>query len=615
MGFRCWLVSLLFVSLPVGLATPSGAVGDDHYIAISADQSLAQPVVIDPLHQALAPGDTVTWDNTQWNRYVDIDDPSGNRWCRLWGDSSGEWDSRCTIDPGLPAGIHGYTVTHQTDGARTAFLCVTEASVVNITSPPAGQPILGSVQVAGTASSDLGIDRVEVRVIGGAWSVADGTSSWSAEVFTQGATAGANQLEARLIYENCSLATDELAVFVQDPPVLDLAVTRMYAQRQQDLLGTVYDIEWEAVNAGNTPATVRAHLERKDGSQWVEEQTIFRTIQAYSQEAGYYHSGPMADGLKWRLRLEVLSSQASDLTPLDHVAYWPPGGDGATPTIVAKAGRFDAADLTLDEGSQVAWQWSGADHGIIGPGGQVWCTPTDQLGRLCYLNLPSAGRFDYQASDNAAISGILRLPGAPPTFDFVDLGPDPVSGTIVFAGTASSPHGVRFLELRIGDGDWFDVEPASWSLEVDTLGYLNGPLVLAARATGEDDSVGEDSITLTVDNPLVPDLSPTALTVTDGTLTDPVVRIVATIENLGNTQATVDVILRGYEGGAWRDVDRRTVTVDAFSEVRQFMRWRCETCIGGHTAQVVVDPDGLVSERDEDNNARYTRVTFRSLST
>ncbi len=613
MGFRCWLVSLLFVSLPVALVAPAAAVGADHYISIEVDYDLSDPVVINPLHQTLQPGDTLTWDNMEWNRYIDILDSSGTRWCRLWGDSSGQTASRCTLDPGLPVGFHTYFVTHQTEGTRAAFLCVTESSSINITSPPSGYAFGGSVAVTGTAASDLGIDRVEVRAGGGPWTVAEGTASWSVVVSTEGATTGAGELEARAVRQQCNVATSAIEVVITDTPVLDLAVTRMYAQRQDELLGNYYSISWSAANTGNSGASVIAHIERLSGIAWIAETTVSLAMDAYSARDGFYESGLLPSGIKWRLRLEVVEASTADNTPLDHIGYWPYGGPGAPQTILARRASFGTPDLTVTEATQVAWQWFGAEYGITGEGGVPWCPATADFGALCYVSLPSAGRFDYAASTDAAVSGILRLPGDPPEFSITPL-PEPVTGTIRFEGVASSPHGVRFLDLRVGSGEWFSVDPlAPWSHAVDTLAQHNGPLELAVRATGEDNSASQASIVVVVDNPLMADLTPSAVTVQDGTLTDSTARVVATISNTGNTPATADVILRVYASGVWSEVDRRTVTVGAFSDVGQSLRWRCDTCLGSYSAQVIVDPENTVAERDETNNLHSTNLRYRTV--
>ncbi len=558
----------------------------------------------------------MTWDNTEWNRYVDINDPDGVRWCRLWGESSGESASRCTVTPDLRVGFHTYVADHQTEGSRSGTLCVTEASVIDITSPLEGESIADSAVVAGTASSDLGIDYVEARVRGGPWALAEGTTDWTATVSTDGTVPGPSEIEVRLVRQDCPLATEAIEVTLLDDPILDLGVTRMFAQRQTEIYGTYYDIRWEVTNTGNTPATAVVHLEREDGDGWLDTHYQTVIIEAYDKASGFYESRPMDDGLQWRARVEVTESEADDATLLDHVAYWPARGDGTPQTIVARKAEFDTPDITLTRGSQVAFQWFGADHGVLGPGGQEWCPETSDLGRVCYVVLPGAGRFDYEASDDADINGIVRLPGDPPTFDFPDFGNGTVSGTILFEGSVTSPYGVRQLELRIGSADWFDVDPAEpWSESIDTLEYLNGPLVLAARATGEDDSMSEANVTVTVANPEVPDLVPTNVRSHDGTLTNANAFVTATIGNEGNVATTTDIILLGYLDGAWTEVDRRTITVDPFSDYVQLLRWRCQACIGTYDYMVVADPDGVIEERNEQNNSMAGTVAFRTVST
>ena len=74
----------------------------------------------------------------------------------------------------------------------------TTPPVVQITSPPSGSLVYtSSVRAEGTASdSGRGVDRVEVRLNGGPWTLAAGIDSWSAEIALP---TGTNLIEARAI--------------------------------------------------------------------------------------------------------------------------------------------------------------------------------------------------------------------------------------------------------------------------------------------------------------------------------------------------------------------------------------------------------------------------------
>jgi hypothetical protein len=76
----------------------------------------------------------------------------------------------------------------------------TSAPTVSISSPASGATVDGVITVAGSASDNVGVARVEVSVDGGAWAAANGTSSWSRSVDTSGWAAGsAHTIAARSI--------------------------------------------------------------------------------------------------------------------------------------------------------------------------------------------------------------------------------------------------------------------------------------------------------------------------------------------------------------------------------------------------------------------------------
>jgi PGF-CTERM protein len=66
-----------------------------------------------------------------------------------------------------------------------------------ITSPTDAQAVGGKVKIKGTAGDDTDVVRVEVRVDGGAWETAEGTTSWTYEVDTSDMAEGNHTVEVR----------------------------------------------------------------------------------------------------------------------------------------------------------------------------------------------------------------------------------------------------------------------------------------------------------------------------------------------------------------------------------------------------------------------------------
>ena len=71
------------------------------------------------------------------------------------------------------------------------------APVAAITEPSEAEAIGGKIKIKGTSSDDTDVVKVEVRIDGGAWMEADGTSSWSYEVDTSKMEEGNHTVEVR----------------------------------------------------------------------------------------------------------------------------------------------------------------------------------------------------------------------------------------------------------------------------------------------------------------------------------------------------------------------------------------------------------------------------------
>lgn len=73
----------------------------------------------------------------------------------------------------------------------------TTAPSVAISAPGDGASVSGSITASGSASDDVGVSAVEVRVDSGAWQAASGTSSWSRTVDTTSLANGTHTITTR----------------------------------------------------------------------------------------------------------------------------------------------------------------------------------------------------------------------------------------------------------------------------------------------------------------------------------------------------------------------------------------------------------------------------------
>ncbi len=115
---------------------------------------------------------------------------------------------------GLGAGSHTLTAraSDAAGNTRLANVSVTTSAPADVTAPtvvissPAdGATIAASTVVSGSAADDRGVARVDVQVDGGAWQVANGTSSWSSTL--AGLAAGTHTITARAADGAGNLAT------------------------------------------------------------------------------------------------------------------------------------------------------------------------------------------------------------------------------------------------------------------------------------------------------------------------------------------------------------------------------------------------------------------------
>ena len=71
------------------------------------------------------------------------------------------------------------------------------APASTITKPLAAEKVGGKVKIEGTASDDTSVERVEVRIDGGAWETASGTTIWKFEIDTTTLADGNHTVEVR----------------------------------------------------------------------------------------------------------------------------------------------------------------------------------------------------------------------------------------------------------------------------------------------------------------------------------------------------------------------------------------------------------------------------------
>ncbi len=615
-------VAALLILLMLPLATPNdvqaGTVAGPAHVDIGSG-SYPDYEHVSPRYLTLGTSQDVRWDNDQHNRRANVTATDGTLWCHLDDDDSG--NDVCTVaNPYPTVGRHRYLV-HQDivyGWTVSAYLCVSDASDLTITSHSANDPINGTVNFAGTASADIGIDAVEVRLNGGPWHASTGTTTWSVSIDTADLQYGDAVAEFRINFGGCILAPTSLDLFIDNTPVLDLRFTHMRAYD----LGSGYHgnratATYVLKNIGNYPTRANFELQSREpgSSTWSTENVHSVWMSAFSSVSREWENYAVP-GSDYRVIVTSTSGSVADLTPLDQVAHWPPAvASGGPPTVEVRANELRPAEHVLAAAGQVAWHWRIGDHGIEDTAGNLWCAEPPSvggIGRICYRSFDAPGGYAYRATDDATLAGAIRVQGTAPTLSVSSpTDGDTVTGTVSFAGTASSAHGLQYTQTRINGGDWVPAPDAgSWVRTIDTAMQPNGVMTLDVGAVGEDGSLTSQSLAVTVDNPEQEDLYPTVTTVRDGTFIDRRVRVFADITSAGNIDTTADIILQAKQVGEWEEVRRVTRTVEAFDSTTVVLVYRCDTCVGPYDLRVVVDPENTVAETDETNNVAETAGSF-----
>ena len=94
----------------------------------------------------------------------------------------------------------------------------TQAPNVAIGDPNAGATVSGSVNVSGSASDNAGVAQVEIRVDGGNWVSASGTSNWSRSLDTAAYSDGSHTITARATDAAGNASTTSRSVTFDNAP-------------------------------------------------------------------------------------------------------------------------------------------------------------------------------------------------------------------------------------------------------------------------------------------------------------------------------------------------------------------------------------------------------------
>jgi plastocyanin len=184
------LAGLGLAAVPLGPTADAGAAATTHHVHVADFDMDPDPLQIDA-------GDTVTWHNHDSVSHTATEgDPDDG--------GAPEWDT-ATIAAGGSASItfdeaasYAYYCAFHPSTMNGFGLDVVRPPTVAIDAPAEGEEVSGTVEVAGSASDpDGAVQRVDVRIDGGPWREAQGTTSWTFSWDTTDVDEGGHTVEAR----------------------------------------------------------------------------------------------------------------------------------------------------------------------------------------------------------------------------------------------------------------------------------------------------------------------------------------------------------------------------------------------------------------------------------
>lgn len=233
---------LVLDSLTTGEVSPAAEAAETHHVHIVDFDMDPDPLEIEV-------GDTVAWHNHDDVTHTATDDDDAwdtgsigsGETVELTFDQAADYTYHCEVHPDS---MTGFELSVVDTGPKPT---------VEITAPSEGATVQGDVEVTGTASpAESTIDRVEVRVDGGPWQEATGTTSWSWTWDSTTVSDGEHTIEARSLEGGTAseLATVNVTT---DNPLPDLQVEEI----ESTWSPTTTEIEATIVNdgTGDAPAT------------------------------------------------------------------------------------------------------------------------------------------------------------------------------------------------------------------------------------------------------------------------------------------------------------------------------------------------------------------------
>jgi len=382
---------------------------------------------------------------------------------------------------------------------------------VTITAPANNARVAGTVTVQGTASDNVEVAKVEVRIDGGSWNDATGTDTWSWNWDTTAVSDGTHTIEAQATDKAGNTSTIASVTVTVDNT--DPTVTITSPANNATVAGTV-TIEGTASDPNSgTVATVEVRIEDSSGSAVVNWTAASGTANwsydwdtSGAADGDYTIKVRATDGVGNQGETSISVTLANAQKP--DVAITSPSNNDRVSGSVSVSGTATpqgTATITLVQVRIDGGSWQDAT------GTDTWSWNWDTTAVSDGTHTIEARATDSNGLNSDAVSVTVVVDNTAPTVTITSPSDgDYVAGTVTIEGTASDPNSgtVATVEVRVEDSsgnavvDWTAAGgTTNWSYNWDTSGLADGGYTIKARATdAQNNTSAAVSISVTLDN-------------------------------------------------------------------------------------------------------------------
>ncbi len=397
---------------------------------------------------------------------------NGGDWLRATGTAN--WCAWAPINPGVANLVEARA--RDTDGKWGPIVGITLNAVGNLrpvamfASPADGATVCDAcVLVQGTASDDVSLEKVIVRVNGGDWMRAKGTTNWSAEVDVN--PGAANLVEARA-RDSAGRFGPTVAITLN--AVANLRPVAMFSSPADG--ATVYDASVLVQGTASDDVSLEKVIVRVNGGPWMRANGTTDWSAWVNVSSGANSVEALArdvDG-QWGTTVSMTLNGAGNLRPV--VTFTSPP-DGAT--------VYDAVVLVQGTASDD----TGLEKVIVRVNGGPWMRANGTTNWSFRPALkPGANLIETRARDIDGQWGpivSLTLIGKPDLRPVAmitspDDGLDTSDAQVTVTGTATDDGTVVKVIVRVNGGTWVRATgTTSWS---ETVNLAAGANLIEARA-------------------------------------------------------------------------------------------------------------------------------------